>query len=182
MLAYVFWHVPRAGAVTREYESAHGEFHSVLRATGVQGLRSVLVFKLDAIPWLDGQAGYEDWHLLEDSSALDVLDRAAISGARQQPHDRIAAMAGAGTAGLYGLRFGEAVLPAVAYWLSKPDGMRYAAFEDSLKPLVDGGCALWGRRMTLGPTPEFCLHAPAKCELPYPALALSLSPVASPSP
>ena len=70
----------------------------------------------------------------------------------------------------------------MAYWISKPDGMSYAAFEASLGPLVGAGCALWGRRMTLGPTPEFCLHAPAKCELPYPALALSLVPVSLPSP
>jgi hypothetical protein len=91
-------------------------------------------------------------------------------------------MAGSGTAGLYGLRLGKATAPAMAFWLSKPGGMSYAAFEASLKPLVDTGCTLWGRRMTLGPTPEFCLHAPAKCELPYPALAISLSPVPSPSP
>ena len=182
MLAYVFWHVPRPGALARVYESAHGEFHSVLNAADVPGLRAVRVFKLDAIPWLDGQAGYEDWHLLEDSSALDVLDRAAISGARQRPHDSIAAMAGAGTAGLYGLRLGKAIVPKMAYWISKPDGMTYAAFEALLRPLVDTGCALWGRRMTLGPTPEFCLHAPAKCELPCPALALSLSQISPPPP
>lgn len=177
MLAYVFWHVPRPGAVAREYESAHGAFHDVLWAPGVRGLHGVRVFKLESIPWLDGQAGYEDWHLLEDSSALDILDRAAISGARQQPHDRIAAMAGAGTAGLYSLRLGETDDPAMAYWLSKPDGMSYAAFESSLAPLVAEGCALWGRRMTLGPTPEFCLHAPAACVLPFPARAISLTPV-----
>lgn len=182
MLAYVFWHVPRPGSVAREYESAHGAFHGALRAAGVRSLHGLQVFRLDSIPWLGGQAGYEDWHLLEDSAALDVLDRAAVSEARRESHDRIAALAGSGTAGLYGLRLGRAIAPAMAYWLSKPDGMSYAAFEASLKPLVDTGCTLWGRRMTLGPTPEFCLHAPAKCELPYPALALSLSPVSSPSP
>ena len=94
MLAYVFWHVPRPGAVAREYESAHRAFHEVLLGAGISGLRGVQVFGLGSIPWLDGQAGYEDWHLLDDSSALDVLNRAAISEARQQPHDRIAAMAG----------------------------------------------------------------------------------------
>ncbi len=137
------------------------------------------IFRLDSIPWLDGKAGFEDWHLLEDSSALDILNRAAVSEARQRPHDRIAAIAGAGTAGLYGLRLGEAISPAFAYWLSKPEGMAYAAFESSLAPLVDEGCALWGRRMTLGPTPEFCLHAPAKCELPHPAQAVSLTSISA---
>jgi hypothetical protein len=182
LLAYVFWHVPRPGSVAREYESAHGAFHGALRAAGVRGLHGVQAFKLDSIPWLGGLAGYEDWHLLEDSAALDILDRTAVSEARRVLHDRIAAMAGSGTAGLYGLRLGKATAPAIAYWLSKPDGMNYAAFEASLGPMVDAGCSLWGRRMTLGPTPEFCLHAPAKCELPYPAQALSLFPVLSPSP
>jgi hypothetical protein len=68
-------------------------------------------------------------------------------------------------------------MPAIAYWLSKPDGMSYAAFEASLAPLVAAGCALWGRRMTLGPTPEFCLHAPAARTLPYPAQATVMSAV-----
>ena len=177
MLAYVFWHVPRAGSAAREYETAHRAFHDVLRAAGVAGLRGVRVFRLDAIPWLGGDAGYEDWHLLDDSSSLDALDRAAVSGARQPPHDRIAALAGAGTAGLYSLRQGAVIVPSVAYWLSKPSGMSYAAFGDSMRPLVEDGCALWGRRMTLGPTPEFCLHAPAACEVPFPAQAMHLVPV-----
>lgn len=177
MLAYVFWHVPRAGAAAREYESAHGDFHRVLREAGLQGLRGVRIFGLDAIPWLGGQAGYEDWHLLENSAALDALNHAAVSEARQRPHDRVAAMAGAGTAGLYALRMGQVIVPAVAYWLSKPDGMGYAAFEASLAPLVAGGCALWGRRMTLGPTPEFCLHAPTALVLPHPAQAISMTTV-----
>lgn len=172
MLAYVFWHVPRASAVSREYESAHRAFHDMIRASGIKGLLAARVFRLTSIPWLGDRAGYEDWHLLEDSAGLDVLDHAAVSGARQLPHDRIAALAGAGTAGLYGLRMGAIATPAVAYWLSKPDGMSYAAFWKSMAPLVERGCALWGRRMTLGPTPEFCLHAPAPCELPHPAQAI----------
>jgi len=177
LLAYVFWHVPRPGAAAREYEYAHGDFRRALRAAGVQGLRAVRVFRLDAIPWLGEQAGYEDWHLLENSTALDALNGAAVSEARQRPHDRVAAMAVAGTGGLYHLRMGEVIAPAVAYWLSKPDGMGYAAFDSSLAPLVAAGCALWGRRMTLGPTPEFCLHAPAPLELPYPAQAIPMTTV-----
>jgi len=177
LLAYVFWHVPRAGIEAREYELAHCAFHDELRASGVQGMRGVRIFRLDGIPWLDGAAGYEDWHLLDDSSALDLLNRAAVSEARQRPHDRVAALAGAGTAGLYGLRMGTAIEPAIAYWLAKPNGMSYAGFEAAMAPLVANGCALWGRRMTLGPTPEFCLHAPAALALPYPSRALSLTTV-----
>jgi hypothetical protein len=179
LLAYAFWHVPRANAVAQAYESAHGAFHDVLRAAGVRGLRGVRVSRLETIPWLGGKPGYEDWHLLDGSANLDVLNDAAISEARRQPHDRIAALAGEGTAGLYGLRMGTSVTPAVAYWLPKPEGVAYAAFEASMAPLIAGGCALWGRRMTLGPTPEFCLHAPAAHALPYPAQAISLHPVSN---
>jgi hypothetical protein len=174
LLAYVFWHVPRPVAAAQAYESAHRAFHDVLLEGRVPGLLDVRVFRLSAIPWLGDAAGYEDWHLLKDSSALDVLDRAAVTDARQVPHDRIAAMAGDGTAGLYQLRMGSRIEPAIAYWLSKPDGMTYAAFESSLAPLVAAGCCLWGRRMTLGPTPEFCLHAPAPQRLPHPAHAIEL--------
>lgn len=172
MLAYVFWHVPRAGIAAREYESAHRQFHEALREAKLPGLLGLRVFRLASIPWLEGRAGYEDWHLLEDSAGLDVLNDAAISQARQRPHDRIAALAAAGTAGLYSLRRGSLNELVVAYWLSKPEGMGYSAFESSLAPQIADGCCLWGRRMTLGPTPEFCLHAPMRCELPLPSLAI----------
>jgi hypothetical protein len=179
LLAYAFWHVPRTDAVAQAYESAHGDFHEVLRAAGIPGLQGVRVSRLERIPWLGGEPGYEDWHLLEGSANLDVLNDAAISEARRLPHDRIAALAGAGTAGLYGLRLGTVITPAVSYWLSKPDGMSYSAFENSMAPLVVAGCALWGRRMTLGPTPEFCLHAPGARSLPHPAQAICLHHVSN---
>ncbi|MGH8203321.1 MAG: hypothetical protein ACREST_01845 [Steroidobacteraceae bacterium] len=174
MLAYVFWHVPRAEAATPEYESLHREFREALESSEIRGYRGASAFRLSSIPWLGGSAGYEDWYLLDDSAGLDVLDNAAITGARQRPHDRVAAQAAVGTAGLYGLRRGSRIAPRVAYWLSKPDGMSYAGFESSLAALIADGCCLWGRRMTLGPAPEFCLHAPAPRELPHPALAIDL--------
>lgn len=182
MLAYVFWHVPRAGAAARDYELLHRGFFDVLRASRVPGLTGLRVFRLAAIPWLDGQAGYEDWHLLDGSAALDSLNDAAITGARLVPHDRIAALAASGTAGLYGLRMGSMIDPAIAYWLSKPAGMSYRDFEASLTPLVESGCCLWGRRMTLGPTPEFCLHATEPRDLPHPAFVSQLLALACDSP
>jgi hypothetical protein len=175
LLAYVFWHVRRAGVPAPEYEAAHGTFHDTLWAAPVQGLLGLRIHRLADIPWLiPGQGGYEDWHLLEDSAALDVLNEAAVTRARQAAHDRIAGMAAHGTAGLYGLRSGAPIEPAFGYWLSKPAGMKYADFDQSLQPLIARGCCLWGRRMTLGPTPEFCLHAPAELKLPHAALALKI--------
>ncbi len=130
-------------------------------------------------PGWAGKPGYEDWHLLDGSANLDVLNDAAISEARRQPHDRIAALAGEGTAGSMGLRMGTSVIA----------GGRVLAVETGWHGLrgirgVHGaarrrGCALWGRRMTLGPTPEFCLHAPAARALPYPAQAISLHHVSN---
>ncbi|MGH7946548.1 MAG: hypothetical protein ACREF9_16300 [Opitutaceae bacterium] len=174
MLAYVFWHVPRPGIVARDYEAAHRQFHDALWATPIAGLVGLQAFKLSAVPWIGGLPVYEDWHLLDDSAALDTLEKAAITQARQLPHDRIAAMSEAGTAGLYGIRSGTPIEPAFAYWLSKPTGMSYAAFDASFRSLVDTGCCLWGRRLTLGPTPEFCLHAPAEIRSPYSSQPLKI--------
>jgi len=175
LLAYVFWHARRQDVPAPAYEAAHRIFHDTLWATPVAGLLGLRIHRLVELPWLQAeQGGYEDWHLLENSAALDVLNEAAVTRARQAAHDRIAAMAGSGTAGLYGLRAGAPIAPAFAYWISKPAGMKYPAFDQSLRPLIAAGCCLWGRRMVLGPTPEFCLHAPAPVTPPHAALALKI--------
>lgn len=173
MLAYVFWHVPRPEVRAREYETLHQAFHDALWEAPLPGLLALRVYRLTRIPWLSPpHPGYEDWHLIADSAALDGLNGAAVTSARRLSHDRIAAQAAAGTAGLYGLRLGSPIQPAVAYWMAKPAGMSYADFDASIQPFVARGCCLWGRRMTLGPTPEFCLHAPAALEPPHPSEAL----------
>ena len=88
-------------------------------------------------------------------------------------------MADAGVAGLYSLRMGQpdASPPFSAHWLSKPSGMSYPTFFESLRPLCQEGATLWGRQMVLGPTPEFCLHARQRLALPYPSTQLALTPV-----
>ena len=175
MLAYVFWHLRRPPVAAPEYEAAHRVFHDTLWATPVPGLLGLRIFRLPQIPWLvPGQGGYEDWYLLEGSAVLDLLNEAAVTRERLAVHDRVAGMAANGTAGLYGLRMGACIEPAFAYWLSKPAGMSYAAFDASLRPLIEDGCCLWSRRMTLGPTTEFCLHAPAAVSLPHEALTVKL--------
>lgn len=177
MLAYVFWHVPRPGIGTREYEAAHREFHEALWRSNTPGLRGLQVFRLAAIPWLGGRPGYEDWHLLEDSACLDALNATAVSEVRQLPHDRIASMAGDGIAGVYSLRLGALNEPARADWMSKPPGMNYRDFDASLMPDIEAGGCLWARRMTLGPTPEFCLHAPKGLRRTGGSNSIDLEPV-----
>ena len=175
MLAYVLWHVPRPGISVEAYESAHHAFHDALWQAPIPALRGLRVHQVARVPWLAPEpAGYEDWHLVDSSAALDELNEQAITRARQLPHDRVAAMAASGTAGLYALRSGALIEPTHAYWLSKPAGMSYATFDASMKQSVDRGACLWGRHMTLGPTPEFCLQATGECTLPYPAERIRL--------
>lgn len=183
MLAYVFWHVPRPGVRARDYETLHQAFHDALWEAPLPGLLALRVYRLARIPWLAPPGpGYEDWHLVADSAALDGLNEAAVTRARQLPHDRVAAQAASGTAGLYALRLGSPQQASVAYWMSKPAGMSYADFDASLQPFIARGCCLWGRRMTLGPTPEFCLQAPAALEPPQPSEALALELIYSRGP
>jgi hypothetical protein len=52
-----------------------------------------MVFRTAGSPWLVANTQtYEEWYLLEGSSALDVLNEAAVSDARLLPHNRVAAM------------------------------------------------------------------------------------------
>ena len=91
------------------------------------------------------------------------MNEAAVSGACEEPHNRVAREAADGTGGLYRLRAGSATDMAhakFAVWLSKPAGVSYKDFYTELEPVTSQpGVALWGRQMTLGPTTEFCLHS-----------------------
>jgi hypothetical protein len=177
MLAYVFWHWPRPDVPAVAYEAVQRRFHAALGTAppaGFLGSRSVAV---GGAPWAaGGGAAYEDWYLVEGSAALDPLNAAAVSTARQAAHDAAAAVADGGTAGLYLLRLGAAGDPPLtATWFAKPAGMSYGALFAALRPLVDAeGAALWGRQMTLGPTPEFCLHTVRPVTLPAPMVGSSL--------
>jgi hypothetical protein len=145
MLAYVFWHQPRAGTASAHYEDGLRAFHA--RLTVPSGS-----FRLGALPFADGQAGYEDWYLVEGWAQLGDLNAAAVSGARRPPHDAVARLAGEGWAGIYLLLRGEARPPLHTRWVSKPADESYESFlADAPAPTV------WQRQMTLGPAHEFCL-------------------------
>lgn len=167
MLSYTFWHWKRPGVAAETYEARQRDFQAALAAHPPQGFLRGCTVRLRGAPWAaDGAVAYEDWYFVRDMSALADLNEAAVSGPRRDPHQAVAHLADGGTAGLYGLRAGSAALvPAVATWFSKPDGMSYAALDEALAPLVAAG-ALWMRQMVLGPTPEFCLHTAAPVQLP----------------
>ncbi|HEX6487305.1 MAG TPA: hypothetical protein VF137_00325 [Candidatus Dormibacteraeota bacterium] len=97
------------------------------------------------MPWLPGGEAYEDWYLLEGSFALDIINRAAVTGVMTGPHHGAASLTGSMAAGLYQLVAGEGAKGETATWLNE----RPASIE--------AGASLWRRQMVLGPTPQFCL-------------------------
>lgn len=163
MLAYVFWHWPRPEIERGQYLHNLAEFHNTLAANKPPGFDRSVVFRIGNANWLNtGGEAYEEWYLLDDSAAMDPLNDAAVSGACEEPHNRVARQAAGGVAGLYRLRAGAEDLMQVrfAVWLSKPNGVSYRDFFTALEPLTSQeGVALWGRQMTLGPTTEFCIHS-----------------------
>lgn len=178
MLAYVFWHRRRSGVDVADYEAALEAFYQSLTETRLAGFRRVMVLQTAPLPWLSSpDVLFENWHLLDGSAVLDPLDEIAVSGDRALPHRRIAEMADTGVAGLYRLRLGDPMSPPPtrAYWISKPAGMTYETFFESLRPLCGGNVTLWGRQMVLGPTPEFCLHTDAVIQMPYTAFRSDLT-------
>jgi hypothetical protein len=163
VLAYVFWHRPRAGVAAADYEASLDAFHATV------GVPSWFV-RLRRAPWAEESGWYEDWYLVDGWAALGELNAAAVTGPRRAPHDRAAALAADGIAGIYALRVGEPARPAWAAWLAKPEGTAYAAFERELRTAAGAGASVWQRQMTLGPTPEFAVLAPSPRALPSEAV------------
>jgi hypothetical protein len=54
-----------------------------------------------------------------------------------------------------------------AYWFSKPRAVTYTQLLEVFEPIVERqSCALWMRRLVLGPGPEFCLESKEPVECP----------------
>ena len=180
MLAYVFWHWPQPVIARGAYEDHLREFQKTLAANKSSGFQQSVVFRIRGASWLNtSDESYEEWYLLDDSAAMDPLNEAAVSGACEEPHNRVAREAADGIGGLYRLREGVEDLDQAKFatWLSKPAGVSYRNFYADLHSLTSQpGIALWGRQMTLGPTTEFCIHSQTPIELPpgYSGLTLNL--------
>ena len=170
MLAYVFWHWPQPVINQDTYVDHLTAFQQTLASNKPGGFQRSVVFRIRDANWLNTRGdAYEEWYLLDDSAAMDRLNEAAVSGACEEPHNRVAREAADGVGGLYRLRTGQENLAEArfAVWLSKPAGVSYNGFYAALQPLTSQpGVALWGRQMTLGPTTEFCIHSPTPVELP----------------
>ena len=83
------------------------EFQETLAANKPSGFQQSVVFRIRGASWLNtSDEAYEEWYLLDDSAAMDRLNEAAVSGACEEPHNRVAREAADGTGGLYRLREG----------------------------------------------------------------------------
>ena len=174
MLAYVFWHRPLDGAAADAYEQAQVAFHRSLAHAPPMGFRGSAVFRVAELPWLapaeSSEApagGYEDWYLLEDYTAMGVLNEAAVGRGHRSAHDELACRFGAGAGGLYGLLEGHAQLDgdALAIWISRPPAGLPGSQRRALPALLGDGmdpehASLWRRQFVLGPAPEYCVLAP----------------------
>ena len=179
MLAYVFWHRPREDAAREAYEHAELAFHRSLARARPAGLRGTALFRVAELPWLPSsagtapgapagtEAGYEDWYLVEDYTALGILNEAAVGHGHRTVHDDIARRFGSGAGGLYGLVEGELGpgvdsigAASVAVWVARTPGVQRRALGELLGDGMDPDRAtLWRRQLVLGPAPEFCLLA-----------------------
>jgi len=176
VLAYVFWHGPRAAGASEEYERALIAFHRSLARSLPVGTRATASFRIGSPPWrgagpvaadaaLLADGGYEDWYLLDDFAALGVLNEAAVGRGHRSLHDAAAHRSGAGAGGLYALVEGEPCAQALgdaklASWIARPGGSTQRALGELLGDGMEPEHAsLWRRQMNLGPAPEFCLLA-----------------------
>jgi hypothetical protein len=167
VLAFLAWHRPAPDVARDAYESALERFHRSLAHQPPSGYRSSASMRVEQVPWLEG-AVYEDWYVIDDWTALGVLEEAAVAHGHVSAHDAAAALTGMETAAVYRLLEGSAdpgrALTAV--WVS-PSGDDPAArgherpalaqlLGDGIDPERDG---LWQRCLVLGPAPEYCLLA-----------------------
>jgi hypothetical protein len=181
VLAYLFWHRPRAGVGVEAYEQAQVAFHRSLAHRPPVGLCGTATFRTAELPWLGARAeadlaadapAYEDWYLLEDYAALGVLNEAAVGRGHRTAHDDAARHFGAGSGGLYAHVEGERPDPgrrgraiaesSTAVWVARPAGAQQQMLGELLGDGMDPRHAsLWRRQLVMGPAPEFCLLAPA---------------------
>jgi len=186
VLAYIFWHRPLDACAIDAYERAQVVFHRSLARTPPVGFHGSAVFRIANLPWPwsaaaaqerlppDDGPGYEDWYLVEDYTALGVLNEAAVGRGHRTAHDAVANRFGAGAGGLYGLLEGLRPPPlaeaSLAVWVARPPGSRQRALGDLLGDGIDPRHAsLWRRQFVFGPAPEYCLLAPGQAERNQPA-------------
>src|SRR5215216_295993 len=108
MLAYVFWHWPQTSIDQDTYVEHLRDFHETLASNKPPGFQRSVVFRIPDARCLNTKGdAYEEWYLLDDSAAMDRINEAAVSGACEESHNRVARAAADGVGGLYRLRTGQ---------------------------------------------------------------------------
>jgi len=169
MLAYVFWHRPYPQTERQRYEDAIVRFQADLAAHPPPGLIAASSFRIDPVPWLDDERGYEDWYLIEGSWAMDPLNAFAIAGAVKASHDHAAAQMAQGQGGLYAHAGGEvsALARSTVYWLTRPRGIEWQPPLEAVRARSPQA-TIWRRQMVLGPATEFAVAVPHDSEIEVP--------------
>jgi len=170
MLAYVFWHRPAAAVERARYEAGLIRFQEALSREPPPGFLGAASFAIAPVPWLSSQPGYEDWYFVEGSWALDPLNGFAIAGARQRPHDDVAAQMQEGHGGLYAHAGGASVASAQStlHWLTRPRGIEWQPALAAMRNRCREADA-WRRQMVLGVATEFALETPDDIAIEVPA-------------
>jgi hypothetical protein len=169
MLAYVFWHRPHPHVERNAYEDKMKRFQQALLKNPSPGLISAWSWRIEAVPWLGNEAGYEDWCLLQGSWAMDPLNAYAVAGDTKVVHDPLAAQMAAGAGGLYAHAWGEPSTAATSTmaWLTRPRGIDW---RRALEPVhaASPQATIWRRQMVLGPAPEFAAEIPGDATIAVP--------------
>jgi len=170
MLAYVFWHRPYANADRKRYEDGLLHFQEALAREKPPGFISAASFRIEAVPWLGDQPGYEDWYCVQGSWALDPLNAFAVAGQAKAPHDHTAAQMDQGHGGLFAHAFGEALSSdrSSVYWLTRPRGIDWRPPLEAMHARCRQA-NVWRRQMVLGASAEFAVEAPGDSEIDVPS-------------
>lgn len=169
MLAYVFWHRSYPQVEPATYENSIMRFQEALSRNPSPGLDGAASWRIEAVPWLGDQGGYEDWCFLQGSWAMDPLNAFAVVGDRQPSHDTLAAQMGAGAGGLYTHIWGNVCTAptSTVVWLTRPRGIQWRPPLEAVRAKVPAA-TVWRRQMVLGPAPEFAVEAPGAATIPVP--------------
>jgi hypothetical protein len=161
VLAYVFWHRPARGVHQEEYERSLARFHHSLAGNPPSGFASSVTLRAPELPWLAGEGiGYEDWYLVENWTAIGVLEAAAVSRGHVEAHDSAAHAMGRGAGAVYRLLEGAGPPEAarLATWVTRPPDSPEPQIAELLGDGLDPArSALYQRCLLLGPAPELCL-------------------------